>query len=348
MNINGKYKLFKNKCIGKGSFSIVYLGKRLLDNIDIAIKEIDISRYKTNKKILNNIENEIKILNTIKKNPHPNIVNCLDVVKIKDKIYIIMEYCENGDLSSIIGKPIKELYAQFYFVQIASGLKYLFDNGIIHRDMKPKNILLTNRRKVLKITDFGFAKYNYNNNFFDTVCGSPLYMSPEIIKGEKYNNMSDLWSVGMILYEMLFGKHPLNHCKTAKQLLNDVKTNSIKIPPDNITNKTLSHECLSLLKMLLQKNFTKRITWTDFFNHPWINRYEYIFNNELKDKQNNNIFSVSLGSIPEKSKIIKEKEEEKEETEYKTRAKSKPIPIYKKKYNKTKFLDYKFDENYFY
>lgn len=308
MNINDEYVLLKNKCLGTGSFSSVYLGCRIKDNMDVAIKKIKISKYKDNPRILSSINDEISIMKKIKLEPHVNIINCYDIIKKEDKIYIIMEYCENGDLSSLLKKPIKEKYVQFYFAQIASGLKYLFSKGIIHRDIKPKNILLTNRRKKIKIADFGFAKHNEENELLNTICGSPLYMSPEIITGMKYNSQSDLWSVGMILFEMLYGYHPYNHCRSTSDLYNTVKKDYIKIPPDNI-NTDVSKECLSLLKMLLQKNVDKRITWNDFLSHKWINRYEYIIDTELKDTTNDKIISVSLGSIiQEKSKEVADDE----------------------------------------
>lgn len=283
MNINNRYIIYEDKCLGKGTFSKVYYGTTIDKSIEVAIKKIDITKYRKNKKILKSIENEINIMNIIKKKPHPNIVNCYDVLKIGYILYIILEYCECGDLGTLLTKPIKEVYAQYYFTQIVSGLKYLHDNDIIHRDIKPKNILLTNKRKHLKIADFGFAKYNYNNKPLYTICGSPLYMSPEIINGLQYNNQTDLWSLGMILYEMLYGFHPYNHCKTTDQLLTDIKINSIQIPPQNTINSEVSKECTELLKLLLQKNTSKRITWSKLFNNNWVKSYKYEFSSDIKD-----------------------------------------------------------------
>lgn len=207
-----------------------------------------------------------------------------------------MEYCESGDLRSILKKPIKEKYAQFYFCQLANGLKYLDKHSIIHRDMKPKNILLTANRKVLKICDFGFAKKDttqYKPTLHDTICGSPLYMAPEIMNHKLYNNQTDLWSIGMILYEMLYGFHPFAQCKSLTELKDKLYTNEIIIPPIGTKNKDVSKECIDLLTNLLQKRATTRITWKNFFDNPWVNAYNYTIPKSEYEKQ---LVSTSLGS----------------------------------------------------
>ena len=84
-----------------------------------------------------------------------------------------MEFCDSGNLDTIIKKPIKGQYTQFFFSQLANGLKYLNQKNIVHRDIKPKNILLTNKHKILKIADFGFAKITDGAILYDTICGSP-------------------------------------------------------------------------------------------------------------------------------------------------------------------------------
>ena len=290
-----KYQ-FSDKYLGKGSFSSVYLGKRIVDGLDIAIKIINLNDISD--KVLEYINQEVTIMNIIKKNPHPNIIQCLDVIHRKKRIYIIMELCENGDLGKYLTNPINETYAQFYFAQLSAGLNYLSAHGIVHRDIKPKNILLTNKRKVLKIADFGLAKL-LDSGLLNTMVGSPLYMSPEVMYGKEYNSQTDLWSIGMILFEMLYGFHPYQHCRNASELIQNVKKDQLIIPPYNNTNTNVSDECLSLLRMLLQKNVSRRITWIDFFTHPWINKWEYVFEtNQLKNRVNNELVSVSLASIP--------------------------------------------------
>lgn len=294
----GNYLVDMNKFLGKGAFSTVYLGTyikhdnlRLPIGTPVAVKII-------NKKTLSSksqeaIREEIRIIDIIRSEPHPNIVEFYDVIYEKDKIYIIMEYCSSGDMRGILKKPIKEKYAQFYFSQLANGLRYLYNKNIVHRDIKPRNILLTNNRRVLKIADFGFAKQLQDDNFmYQTVCGSPLYMAPEIIKRSDYNNQTDLWSLGMILYEILFGFHPFHNCKSIPELKAVMKHDDINIPPENTKNISITIECLDFLTKLLKKEVKDRLTWDEFFTHPWVNSLE-----DDKQDYKNVLCASSLGSI---------------------------------------------------
>ena len=295
---NYEYKHDKAHFLGEGTFSTVFLGKYVgADNqfisyyTDVAVKVLSTENIRPT--TMQIIEDELFIMNIIKDNPHPNIVECYDIIRGDDKIYIIMEYCNSGNLSSIIKNPIKEKYTQFYFSQLANGLKYLDRNNIVHRDIKPKNILLTDSNRILKIADFGFAKQSQNNQFLhETICGSPLYMAPEIMYNKTYNNQTDLWSIGMILYEMLFGYHPFHSCKKYNELRDRLNGEEMEIPPKNNTNKEVSQECINLLKSLLQKDVDKRITWEQFFNNPWINKYQYI--NTNKDSYRSRLRQMSL------------------------------------------------------
>ena len=215
----------------------------------------------------------------------------------------MLEYCDSGDLRGIMKRPIKESFTKFYFSQLANGLKYLDSHNIIHRDIKPKNILLTNSRRVLKIADFGFAKQSKEQDLYETMCGSPLYMAPEITGHNYYTKQTDLWSIGMMLYEMLYNFHPFHKCKSLPELRNRIDDTKIDIPAydenNEVINGNVSDECLSLLKKLLQKDVKERITWDEFFSHPWINQYQYI--NICTNKKNENyediICSMSLGSL---------------------------------------------------
>ena len=147
------------KRIGKGAFSSVYSGKDKFDN-DVAIKKIEIDSIK---KIGERIRKEIKICQTL---DHVNVIKTHDVIYDKNggNIYIITEYCSKGDLSQFLkGRAMKEKYALYFMKQIRNGLKYLIDNKIFHRDLKPHNILI-NEKGELKIADFGFARHFESDN----------------------------------------------------------------------------------------------------------------------------------------------------------------------------------------
>lgn len=236
-----------------------------IDNI-IGIKKIITKglSYKHQKMI----SEEVGIMKHIRDNPHDNIVACYDVIDDLDTIYIIMEYCDGGDMSKLIGKPMKEENVKYYFSQLVNGIKYLDEHKIIHRDFKPKNLLLTCDKKILKICDFGLAKNKTGLSKINTVCGSPLYMAPEMFKNKGYDDSIDIWSIGIIMYEMIYGNNPLSKIKDYQELEYFMTNNSkfIDIPP----NKHMSNECIDLLKTLLVKDSCKRITLKELYTHKWL------------------------------------------------------------------------------
>lgn len=289
----GSYEIFLNYQIGMGSYSIVYIGRCIDNNISIKfninksiIKNgITINNIVAIKKIIalsqkrqKMITEEIKIMQHIKNNPHINIVTCYDVIDDLDTIYIVMEYCDSEDLSKLIGKPMKEEQVKYYFNQIINGIKYLNEYEIIHRDIKPKNLLLTDNQRILKICDFGFARHKAGLSRVYTICGSPLYMAPEIFKDKSYNDTIDIWSIGIIMYEMLYGTNPLSKIKDYNELESFMmnSTENIVIPPKKIKNgiknrnKNVTKECINLLKTLLAKESENRITLKELYSHRWL------------------------------------------------------------------------------
>ncbi len=253
----GNYILL-NKSIGRGAFSKIYAGYTLFSNKDVAIKRIKNSKYKKNSKLL---DREIEIMKSLS---HPNIIRLFDVIRERHTIFIIMELCENGDFSKFLNnRPLKEKHAHRFLHQITNGLKYLHQHKIIHRDLKPQNILLT-KNYILKISDFGLAKI-FNDTMSETICGSPLYMAPEILTYQKYNSKADLWSVGIILFEMLTGNTPFNS-KSIYELVYDIKNTTITLP-DFVD---ITDDCSNLLNKLLIVTPEERINWNDFFSQKWI------------------------------------------------------------------------------
>lgn len=256
--------------ISKGAFATIHKGYHKYSNLPVAIKEIQVTNIYDLKPF---VKRELEIH---KKITHPNIVKLYDIIINYDehKIYMIMEFCSLGDLYKFQNKKrLTEEYIQNYMIQLRDALKYLLDNNIIHRDLKPQNILLSDVRTI-KITDFGLARYCSEKNddieedLFSTYCGSPMYMSPEILLKHNYGLKSDLWSVGIILYEMITGHTPI-HAKNLEQL--KTKINTINIDLNLLQKFNISSECNDLLFKLLDKDKSRRITWNDFFTHPWFN-----------------------------------------------------------------------------
>ena len=196
--------------LGKGTFSVVKLGEHVETKQKVAIKILDKEKIKT-KEDLVRIQREIKILSMLE---HPNIIKTYKISETPKKYYIIMEYCEGGELFDYIVEKerLDESEASIFFYQLINALEYIHSKGIAHRDLKPENLLLSQKKKSIKIIDFGLSNFFENgNNCLETPCGSPSYASPEIIKGEMYDGFKiDVWASGIILFAMLCGYLPFD------------------------------------------------------------------------------------------------------------------------------------------
>uniref|UniRef100_A0A804RAG8 Protein kinase domain-containing protein n=2 Tax=Zea mays TaxID=4577 RepID=A0A804RAG8_MAIZE len=142
----------------------------------------------------------------------------------------------------------------------------LRDNNVVHRDLKPQNILLVenNENSLLKIADFGFAKFLQPFALAETLCGSPLYMAPEVMQAQKYDAKADLWSVGVILYQLVTGRPPFNGGNQIQLLKNILRTCEIRFPSDC----DLSHGCIDLCRKLLRLNSVE-----EFVHHPFLSEH---------------------------------------------------------------------------
>ena len=230
--------IINRKRIGKGSFSTIYKGYSTKNNQVYAIKEIVVDK-KQNKSL---VKRELSVLKTL---DHPSIVKLHDVIidTNYNNIYFVLDYYPKGDFAKFLdNKPLKEKFCRKYLKQLSQGLEYLLNKDILHRDLKPQNILLTNEYNI-KITDFGFAKQIDKNSLINTLCGSPMYMAPEIINKKEYDIKSDLWSVGVILYEMVYGQVPYN-VGTFVELIKKINKGDIHY---NIKNINVSDDCLELM-----------------------------------------------------------------------------------------------------
>src|SRR3972149_8061971 len=174
------YFIDRTKRLGTGGFSTVYEGKflgkptkYLTNDRVIAIKILE-----KNENTIKLINREIDTLIKIRTNQHENLISFYDSIITDEYAYIMMEHCKCGSINKLFKKNLSEDIINFYFKQIVSGLKHLYDMKIMHRDIKPKNILLTNDYKTIKIIDFGLSKKIENDDLFTTICGSPMYMAP--------------------------------------------------------------------------------------------------------------------------------------------------------------------------
>ncbi|XP_009880686.1 PREDICTED: serine/threonine-protein kinase Nek5 [Charadrius vociferus] len=201
-----KYEIIKK--IGEGSFGKIFLAKGKVDNGQCVIKEINLTEMPVKEKEAS--QKEVVLLAKMK---HANIVTFYDSLQEKNKLYIVMEYCDGGDLMKRINMQHGVLFDEdqilSWFVQISLGLKHIHDKKILHRDVKAQNIFLSNNGKVAKLGDFGIARQlNSTMEFAHTCVGTPYYLSPEICENRPYNNKTDIWSLGCVLYELCALKHP--------------------------------------------------------------------------------------------------------------------------------------------
>ncbi|VVB05599.1 unnamed protein product [Arabis nemorensis] len=267
--------------IGSGSFSVVWEGKHLVHGTVVAIKEIAMARL--NKKLQDSLMSEIFILRKIN---HPNIIRFIDMIEAPGKINLVLEYCKGGDLSMFIQRHgrIPDATAKHFMQQLAAGLQVLRDNNIIHRDLKPQNLLLStdDNDAVLKIADFGFARSLQPRGLAETLCGSPLYMAPEIMQLQKYDAKADLWSVGAILFQLVTGRTPFTGNSQIQLLQNIIRSTELHFPADC---RDLSIDCKDLCQKLLRRNPVERLTFEEFFHHPF-----------LSDRQSYDLPRSKLGS----------------------------------------------------
>ncbi|QCE02473.1 unc51-like kinase [Vigna unguiculata] len=253
--------------IGSGSFAVVWRSRHRVSGLEVAIKEID--QRQLSPKVKEHLLKEISILSTIK---HPNIVRLFETIQANDRIYLVLEYCAGGDLAAYIQRhgKVSETVARHFMRQLAAGLQVLQEKNLIHRDLKPPNLLLasTAATPIMKIGDFGFARSLTPQSLADTLCGSPYYMAPEIIENQKYDAKADLWSVGAILYQLVIGKPPFDGNSQYQLFQNILASTELYFPPEAL--KELHSDCLDLCRNLLRQNPDERLTFKAFFNHNFL------------------------------------------------------------------------------
>ncbi|KAM5311539.1 serine/threonine-protein kinase Nek5 isoform 2-T2 [Glossophaga mutica] len=196
------------KVVGEGAFGKAYLAKGRLDSKPCVIKEINCAKMPNREK-----EASRKEVILLAKMKHPNIVTFFGSFQENDRLFIVMEYCDGGDLMKRIGRQRGVLFSEdqilSWFVQVSLGLKHIHDRKVLHRDVKTQNIFLSKNGMVAKLGDFGIARVlNNSMELAQTCVGTPSYLSPEICQNKPYNNKTDIWSLGCVLYELCTLKHP--------------------------------------------------------------------------------------------------------------------------------------------
>lgn len=249
------------RTIGTGSFSIVALVTERNSNKQFACKICSRQLLMT-KSIFDRFEREVRIMQSL---CHPSLVQLLDVVYDQNLIYLIMEYCLNGELFQVIADhgSLDENLARRMFGQIVEGMTYIHSRDIAHRDLKPENILLDAGMNA-KITDFGLCHQVDEKTLLRTPCGSPFYASPEILSSVPYDGkLSDVWSLGVVLYTMVTGALPWNDTNQIKLFKQIIDANFV-IP------RSLSPHLRDLISRLMRPDPNDRPTMSEILKHPWL------------------------------------------------------------------------------
>ncbi|KAG8477544.1 hypothetical protein CXB51_030758 [Gossypium anomalum] len=278
--------------IGSGSFAVVWRSRHRQHGLEVAVKEID--KKLLSSKVSESLLKEINILSTIN---HPNIIQLFEAIETEDRIFLVLEYCDGGDLAAYIQRygKVPEEVARHLMRQLAAGLQVLQKEHLIHRDLKPQeygsclkkcrhscfighcnafslvNLLLTKgSTPQLKIGDFGFARSLTPENLADTLCGSPLYMAPEIIQNKKYDAKADLWSVGAILFQLVTGKPPFDGNNQLQLFQNILRSTELQFPEGAL--EELHPDCVNLCRSLLRHDpgTVERLTFREFFDHKFL------------------------------------------------------------------------------
>ncbi|XP_027190398.1 serine/threonine-protein kinase ATG1t [Cicer arietinum] len=263
-----KYSYVLKSKIGEGSFSTVWIAEQTPTRQHVAIKQVFLS--KLNPRLKASLDCEIHFLSSVN---HPNIVHLLHFFQGDDEcVYLVLEFCPGGNLASYIRSHgrIQQLTARMFMQQLGSALKLLHSHGIIHRDLKPENILLSSHGDdaVLKIADFGLSRTARPGEYVETVCGTPLYMAPEVLQFQRYNYKADMWSLGVILFELLNGYPPFNG-RNNVQLLKNIRSCTC-LPFSPLIISGLDPDCLDICSRLLCLNPVERLSFDEFYLHSFL------------------------------------------------------------------------------
>ena len=271
----GKYLLTKK--IGKGQFGVVWLTIDTETKKKSACKQINRKIIDGSKTLTILLNNETYVMKTIN---HPNILHLYDHLASHDNYYLILDYCDQGDMINYMNskgiKIFEEIEAVSLLRQLMNGFIELREHKILHRDLKLANILMNN--ETLIIGDFGLSKMG---EMGETRLGTPFSMAPELyfedLFGTNYNSKADLWSIGVLFHQLLFEEYPFIG-GSLQELEQNIKSTLAKGPLQ--FNRKISDETCDFLRRILIINPKKRISWEEAFTHPIFEKFPVLSKNK--------------------------------------------------------------------
>lgn len=268
-NINDFYEV--KQTIGKGHFGLVKEGLKKFSNKKVAIKIMAKDQMSASDFEL--VKTEIEILKIC---DHPNIVKFYDYFEDEKSLYIVMEYCQGGELFDYAEKrrfKLGEKRVSKIIKDLSSALKYLHSFNIIHRDIKPENVLMTSIEDdaEIRIVDFGLSKILYPGNECTEPYGTISYIAPEILLKLPYSEAVDVWALGVTCFLLLGGYLPFDDINEKNEIVVDTLIEK-PLFDDPVWN-SVSKEGKNFIQKMLIKDPSKRMTLKDLFKHKWISKY---------------------------------------------------------------------------
>ncbi|KAJ0410610.1 hypothetical protein ATCC90586_009091 [Pythium insidiosum] len=250
------------RLLGRGKFGQVYLAREKRTKTVVALKVLVKEQLKAHG-VAHQLRKEVEIHSRIR---HQHILPLYATFQDELRVYLVLQYAGGGDLykklRSSPGRRFSERDAALYVAQLAMALEACHSQRVVHRDIKPENLLLSEQGDLL-LADFGWSSANVTSaNRRETLCGTLDYLSPEMIRGERYDESVDIWALGIIMFELLVGKPPFE-APSQDETVHRITDGMVPVPPN------LSLAAKDLLLRILQKNPADRLSLAEIKAHRW-------------------------------------------------------------------------------
>ncbi|CAJ0573622.1 unnamed protein product, partial [Mesorhabditis spiculigera] len=245
--------------LGKGRFGSVYLCREGNSKYVVAMKVL-FKKQLVRHNVAHQLRREVEIQYNLR---HPNILRLFGYFHDTDRVFIVLEFCRGGDLYGKLKQQIKldQPTTAKYVAQLSSALDFCHERNVIHRDVKPENVLIDGDDNI-KLSDFGWAVMHSEGTQRVTVCGTLDYLAPEMITNKPHDKKVDTWAVGILLYECLVGKPPFED-RTQSDTIAKIRRCNIKFPP------SFPEQAKQLASKILMVDAKNRIELQEVIKHPF-------------------------------------------------------------------------------